>query len=226
MYDVRRLDAVQDHVHDRDDVRERFLLFPVKRALLQGPILRSRAFRVLPFQVIERLAEKPRRAASSVVYLRLQQREDHAHKHARHPSAARRRKVPGGKLSRSNDLPNLTSSNPLTPASQSWFLRQTIRSRQNRRHPAAIAGRARAPRTIARRTPDRFYDDVGTKSNVRAARDGKSVHLADRRTIRSPQAHEQFGIPHHEGVMRAFDPQLPIGGLLLRCEAHCQSAMC
>ena len=36
--------------------------------------------------------------------------------------------------------PTFPSSSPLTPASQSLFLRQTIRSRRNRRHPAAIAG--------------------------------------------------------------------------------------
>jgi hypothetical protein len=34
--DVRRLDAVQDHVHDRDDVGERLLLLAVEGALLQG----------------------------------------------------------------------------------------------------------------------------------------------------------------------------------------------
>ena len=32
--DVRRVDAVQDHVHDRDDISERLFLLAVKRLLL------------------------------------------------------------------------------------------------------------------------------------------------------------------------------------------------
>ena len=46
--DVRRLDAVQDHVHDGDDVRERLLFFAVEGALLQRSILRRRALRIRP----------------------------------------------------------------------------------------------------------------------------------------------------------------------------------
>ena len=34
--DVGRFNAVQDHIHDRDDICQRFLLFGVKSALLQG----------------------------------------------------------------------------------------------------------------------------------------------------------------------------------------------
>ena len=37
--DVRRLDAVQDHVHDRDDVGEGLLFLAVEGALLEGAVL-------------------------------------------------------------------------------------------------------------------------------------------------------------------------------------------
>ncbi len=40
--DIRRVDAVQDHVHDRDDVGERLLLLAVEGALLKR-FLRPRA---------------------------------------------------------------------------------------------------------------------------------------------------------------------------------------
>ena len=50
---VRRFDAVQDHVHDRDDIRERFLFLPIEGALLQSAILRGGALGILGAEVVE-----------------------------------------------------------------------------------------------------------------------------------------------------------------------------
>ena len=64
--DVGRLDAVQDHVHDRDDVGEGLLFLPVEGALLQGAVLGGGALGVLGAEVIERLAEEARRADGGI----------------------------------------------------------------------------------------------------------------------------------------------------------------
>ena len=63
--DVGRFDAVQDHVHDRDDVGERLLLLAVEGALLQ----RFQVGRLagLGAQVVVGLAQKAGRAAGAVV---------------------------------------------------------------------------------------------------------------------------------------------------------------
>ena len=59
--DVRRLDAVQDHVHDRDHVGERLLLFPIESLFLQRlEILRREV--ALGGQIVERFAEEARRS--------------------------------------------------------------------------------------------------------------------------------------------------------------------
>ena len=64
--DVGCLDAVQDHVHDRDDVGQRFLFLAVEGALLQRlDIAGGKAGPGL--EVIERLAQKARRATGAVV---------------------------------------------------------------------------------------------------------------------------------------------------------------
>ena len=64
--DVGRFDAVQDHVHDRDDVGEGLLFLPVEGALLQGAILRGGALGVLGAEVIEGFAEEAGRADGGV----------------------------------------------------------------------------------------------------------------------------------------------------------------
>jgi hypothetical protein len=63
--DAGRLDPVQDHVHDAEDVGERLLLLPV-----EGPALERVPFRggeVVAAQVLPGLAEEARRAAGAVV---------------------------------------------------------------------------------------------------------------------------------------------------------------
>ena len=60
--DVRCLDAVEDHVHDRDNVGEGLLFLSEKRALLQGAILRGAALGILGAKVVEGLAKESRRA--------------------------------------------------------------------------------------------------------------------------------------------------------------------
>ena len=64
--DVGRFDAVQDHVHDRDDVGEGLLFLPVEGALLQGAVLGGGALGVLGAEVIEGLAEEAGRADGGV----------------------------------------------------------------------------------------------------------------------------------------------------------------
>ena len=64
--DVGRLDAVQDHVHDRDDVGEGLLFLPVEGALLQGAVLGGGALGVLGAEVIEGFAEEAGRADGGV----------------------------------------------------------------------------------------------------------------------------------------------------------------
>ena len=65
--DVGRFDAVQDHVHDRDDVGEGLLFLAVEGALLKEAVLRGGALRIGLPQIIERLAEEARRADRAVV---------------------------------------------------------------------------------------------------------------------------------------------------------------
>lgn len=64
--DVRRLDAVQDHVHDRDDIGERLLFLAVKGAGLQRRQVCGGQGAPCS-QVVERLAQKARRAAGAVI---------------------------------------------------------------------------------------------------------------------------------------------------------------
>ena len=64
--DVGRLDAVQDHVHYRDDVGEGLLFLPVEGALLQGAVLGGGALGVLGAEVIEGFAEEAGRADGGV----------------------------------------------------------------------------------------------------------------------------------------------------------------
>ena len=66
MDDVRRFDAVQDHVHDRDDVSEGFLFLAVEGAgLKRGEVFGGEV--ALGLQVIKRLAQEARRADRAVV---------------------------------------------------------------------------------------------------------------------------------------------------------------
>ena len=58
--DVRRLDAVQDHVHDRDDVGERLLFLAVEGALLERRRVLCVVSLGLAFEVVERLAQEAR----------------------------------------------------------------------------------------------------------------------------------------------------------------------
>ncbi|QDU20659.1 hypothetical protein ETAA1_26160 [Urbifossiella limnaea] len=84
--DVRRLDPVQDHVHDPDDVGERLLLLAVERLLLERLHVLRRQVRLRP-QVLERLAQEPRRPDRPVVDaladLRLHDPHDGADERAR-----------------------------------------------------------------------------------------------------------------------------------------------
>ena len=64
--DVRRLDAVQDHVHDRDHVGEGLLFLPVESALLQGAILGGGALGILGAEVIKGFAEEAGRTDGRV----------------------------------------------------------------------------------------------------------------------------------------------------------------
>ncbi len=66
MDDVRRFDAVQDHVHDRDDVGQRLLLLAEERTLLERLEIRGRQL-LLRFEVIKRLAQEAGRTAGPVV---------------------------------------------------------------------------------------------------------------------------------------------------------------
>lgn len=66
MDDVRRLDAVEDHVHGPDDVRERLFLLAVEGFFLEDvDVLRRELLRVL--EIVEGLAEEARGADRSVV---------------------------------------------------------------------------------------------------------------------------------------------------------------
>jgi len=65
--DVRRFDAMQDHVHDADDVGQRLLFLAVERAGLEEAILRDGAIGIGFLQVVERLAVEARRALRAIV---------------------------------------------------------------------------------------------------------------------------------------------------------------
>ena len=56
--DIGRLNAVQDHIHDRDDIGEGLLFLSVEGALLQGAVLRGGALGVLAAEVIEGFAKE------------------------------------------------------------------------------------------------------------------------------------------------------------------------
>jgi hypothetical protein len=64
--DVGRLDAMQDHVHDGDDVGERLLFLAVKGALLQRLYVFGGQVR-LGLEVLEGFAQEPGGADRSVV---------------------------------------------------------------------------------------------------------------------------------------------------------------
>ena len=64
--DVRGFDAMQDHVHDRDDVGERLLLLAVEGTFLKGAEVRGGQSR-LGHHVVIALAEEARRTAGTVV---------------------------------------------------------------------------------------------------------------------------------------------------------------
>ena len=66
MQDVRGLDAVQDQVHDRDDIGQRLLLLAVQGLFLKRLDVAGGEL-AAGLQEVERLAEKARRATSAVV---------------------------------------------------------------------------------------------------------------------------------------------------------------
>ncbi len=67
--DVRRFDAMQDHVHDRDDVGQRFLFFAVEGLFLQRLVLRGRPFGMSLLEVVIGFAQEACRANRAVVNL-------------------------------------------------------------------------------------------------------------------------------------------------------------
>ena len=67
MWTMLGLDAVQDHVHDRNDVGEGFLFLAVKRALLRGAVLRGGALGMGLREIFQRLAQETRRTDRTVV---------------------------------------------------------------------------------------------------------------------------------------------------------------
>lgn len=58
MEDVGGLDAVKDHVHDRDHVGEALLLLAVEGAALEALVFGGGALGVLAAEVVEGLAEE------------------------------------------------------------------------------------------------------------------------------------------------------------------------
>ena len=64
--DVRRLDPVEDEVHDRDHVGERLLLLPVEGRFLQTLVLRGAALWVLRLEIVKGLAKKARRSHGGI----------------------------------------------------------------------------------------------------------------------------------------------------------------
>jgi len=81
MDDVRRLDAVEDHVHRPDDVREGFLFLSVKGFLLEDVDVLRREF-LRRFQVLEGLAEEACRSHRAVVDAVADLGIDHLHNRA------------------------------------------------------------------------------------------------------------------------------------------------
>ena len=67
MDDVGGFDAMQDHVHDADDVGEGLLFLAVEGAGLEEAILRDGAVGIGFLEVVERLAVEARRAERAVV---------------------------------------------------------------------------------------------------------------------------------------------------------------
>ena len=65
--DVWRFDAMQDHIHNADDVGQRLLFLAVERAGLEETILRDGAIGIGFLQVVERLAVEARRARRAIV---------------------------------------------------------------------------------------------------------------------------------------------------------------
>jgi len=65
--DVRRVDAMQNHIHGADDEGEGFLFLAIKRAGLEKAILRQGAIGVGFLQIVERLAVEARRAEGAIV---------------------------------------------------------------------------------------------------------------------------------------------------------------
>jgi hypothetical protein len=66
MQNVRRVDAMQNHVHDTDDVRQRFLFLAVESFLLKE-LCFARADGGLPFKIFKRFASESRRANRAIV---------------------------------------------------------------------------------------------------------------------------------------------------------------
>src|SRR5690349_8902542 len=56
---IRRFDPVQDHVHDRNHISERLLLFAIERAGLQSREIFCRQL-ALRLQIVKRLTKKSR----------------------------------------------------------------------------------------------------------------------------------------------------------------------
>ncbi len=85
--DVRRFDAMQNHVHDRDDVGEGLLFLAVEGARLKRRQVLGRELAAWLFKIIERFAQEARRAARTVVDaladLRLDHLDDGADERAR-----------------------------------------------------------------------------------------------------------------------------------------------
>ena len=76
MHNVRCVNAVKDHVHDRNDVGQRLFLLSVKALLLERfQILRRQSLFVL--HVIERFTQETRRSASIVANAFTDFRFDH-----------------------------------------------------------------------------------------------------------------------------------------------------
>ena len=76
MDDVGRLDAVQDHVHDGDDVGQRLLFLAVEGALLQGLDIRGGEARP-GLEIVEGLAQETCRTDGAVIDALTDLRLDH-----------------------------------------------------------------------------------------------------------------------------------------------------
>ena len=56
------------------------------------------------------------------------------------------------------------------------------------------------------------HDDVAAQRNVGTAGDRIAVHLAHDRPVAAPQAHEELGVAHHEGVVLHWVPHGDVVG--------------